>query len=182
MEELLTISPIKQITIVLISLGIITSFVGQWSSAIAQNQEINLIGQQNIWKPFGRDTILSQNNTDLHIIVKTDNNGKLWNRIFLQTQVNSTTNTTNKSPILNLDYGSRSFLGNATFFAEIRGKNSSNILWSSFLNNTNGLLSNGTFTLPYHILNLPIEFRLYLTTNGIGEHILHVKKATIMIH
>ena len=99
MEELLTISPIKQITIVLISLGIITSFVGQWSSAIAQNQEINLIGQQNIWKPFG-PAILSQNNTDLNIIVKTDNNGKLWNRIFLQTQINS---TTNKSLILNLD-------------------------------------------------------------------------------
>ena len=179
MEELLTISPIKQITIVLISLGIITSFVGQWSSAIAQNQEINLIGQQNIWKPFGRDTTLSQNNTDLNIIVKTDNNGKLWNRAFLPTQINS---TTNKSSILNLDYGSRSFLGNATFFAEIRGKNSSNILWSSFLNNTNGLLSNSTFTLPNHILNLPIEFRLYVTTNGTGEHILHVKKASIMIH
>src|SRR5438093_3058862 len=160
MEELLTISPIKQITIVLISLVIITSFVGQWSSAIAQNQEINLIGQQNIWKPFGRDTTLSQNNTDLNIIVKTDNNGKLWNRAFLPTQINS---TTNKSSILNLDYGSRSFLGNATFFAEIRGKNNS-ILWSSFLNNTNGLLSNGTFTLPNHILNLPIEFRLYLAT------------------
>jgi hypothetical protein len=179
MEELLTINPIKQITIVLISLGIITSFVGGRSSALAQNQEINLIGQQNIWKPFGRDTILSQNNTDLNIIVKTDNNGKLWNRAFLQTQINS---TTNKSAILNLDYGSRSFLGNATFFAEIRGKNSSNILWDDFLNNTNGVLSNSTFTLPNNILNQPIEFRLYLATNGTGEHILHVKKASIMIH
>ena len=149
MEKLLTISPIKQITIVLISLGIITSFVGQWSSAIAQNQEINLIGQQNIWKPFAAAT-LSQNNTDLNIIVKTDNNGKSWNRAFLQTQINS---TTNKSPILDLDYGSRSFLGNASFFAEIRGMNSTNILWSSFPNNTNGLLSNSTFTLPNNILN-----------------------------
>jgi len=181
MEKLLTISPIKQITIVLISLGIITSFVGGWSSAIAQNQEINLIGQQNIWKPNAA-AILSQNNTDLNIIVKTDNNGKLWNRIFLQTQINSTTNTTNKSPILNLDYGSRSFLGNATFFGEIRGKNNSNILWDDFLNNTNGVLSNSTFTLPNNILNQPIEFRLYLATNGTGEHILHVKKASIMIH
>jgi hypothetical protein len=74
------------------------------SSALAQVQEINLIGQQNIWKPFVAAT-LSQNNTDLNIIVKTDNNGKLWNRAFFQTQINS---PTNKSPILNLDYGSRS--------------------------------------------------------------------------
>jgi hypothetical protein len=182
MEELSTISPIKQSTIVLISLGIIMSFVGEWSPAMAQTQEINLIGQQNIWKTFA-DAILSQNNTDLHMIVVTDNNGKLWNRIFLQTQINS---TTNKSQILNLDYASKSFLGNATFFAEIRGKNNtnmySNILWMSFLNNTNGLLSNKTFTLPNNILNQPIEFRLYATTDVPGDHALHVKKASIMIH
>jgi hypothetical protein len=60
---------------------------------------------QNIWMPFAA-AILSQNNTDLNTIVVTDNNGKLWNRIFLQTQINS---TTNKSLILNLDYGSRSW-------------------------------------------------------------------------
>ena len=88
----------------------------------------------------------------------------------------------NKSQILNLDYASRSFFGNATFFAEIRGKNNSNILWSSFLNNTNGVLSNGTFTLPNDILNQPIEFRLYAATIGPGEHILHVKKASIIIY
>lgn len=177
MEELLTLSPIKQITIVLISLGMITSFVGHWPSVIAQIQEINLIGPQNIWKPFAA-AILSQNNTDLNIMVKTDNTGTLWNRAFLQTQINS---TTNKTQILNLDYASKSFLGNATFFAEIRGKNISDILWSSFLNNTNGVLSNSTWTLPNHILNQPIEFRLYVATNGTGEHILHVKKASIMI-
>jgi hypothetical protein len=177
MKELLTISPIKQITIVLISIGIITSFVVQWPSAIAQIQEINLIGQQNIWKPFAA-AILSQNSTDLNTIVVTDNNGTLWNRIFLQTQINS---TTNNSQILNLDYASKSFLGNATFFAEIRGKNSSNILWDSFLNNTNGVLSNKTFTVHNNILNQPIEFRLYVATNGPGEHILHVKKASLTI-
>ena len=178
MEKLLTINPIKQITIVLISLGIITSFVGQWSTAVAQGQEMNLIGQQNKWEPY-REAVLSQNNTDLNVIVITDNNGKLWNRIFLPTQINS---TTNKSQILNLDYASRSFFGNATFFAEIRGKNNSNILWSSFLNNTKGVLSNGTFTLPNDILNQPIEIRLYAATNGPGEHILHVKKASIIMH
>ena len=176
MKELLTISRIRQSTIVLISFGIIMSFVGQWSSAGAQIQEISLIGQQNKWEPFAAE-ILSQNNTDLDMMVKTDNNGKLWNRIFLPTQINS---TTNKSQFLNLDYGSKSLLGNGTFFAEIRGKNNS-ILWSSFLNNTNGLLSNKTFTLHNNILNQPIEFRLYTATNGPGEHILHVKKLSLTI-
>ena len=174
----MTVSPIKQISIVLISLGIITSFIGQLSPAGAQGQEMNLIGQQNKWEPYAA-AILLQNNTDLNVRVITDNNGKLWNRIFLPTQINS---TTNKSQILNLDYASRSFFGNATFFAEIRDTNNSNILWSSFLNDTNGVLSNGTFTLHDNILNQPIEFRLYAATNGPGEHVLHVKKASIIIH
>jgi len=148
------------------------------SPAGAQGQEMNLIGQQNKWEPYAA-AILLQNNTDLNVRVITDNNGKLWNRIFLPTQINS---TTNKSQILNLDYASRSFFGNATFFAEIRDTNNSNILWSSFLNDTNGVLSNGTFTLHDNILNQPIEFRLYAATNGPGEHVLHVKKASIIIH
>ena len=173
----MTVSPIKQISIVLISLGIITSFIGQLSPAGAQGQEMNLIGQQNKWEPYAA-AILLQNNTDLNVRVITDNNGKLWNRIFLPTQINS---TTNKSQILNLDYASRSFFGNATFFAEIRDTNNSNILWNKFLNDTSGALTKSTFTLPNHILNQPIEFRLYVVTNGSGEHTLDVKRASLIM-
>ncbi len=164
------------ISVVTILSFIVISFTMRFSNTVTQNEEINLIGQQNIWKPFAA-AILSQNNTDLNVIVITDHNGTLWNRIFLQTQINS---ATNKPPTLHLDYGSKSYLGNATFFSEIRG-NSSNILWNSFLNDTSGALSNSTFTLPNYILNQPIEFRFYLVTNGSGEHTLDVKRASLIL-
>ena len=154
----------------------ITSFVGALPSALAQIQEINLIDEKNRWKPFGA-AILAQNNTELNVIVVADHNGTLWNRAFLQTQINA---SANKSPILNLDYGSKSHLGNATFFSEIRGNNS-NILWNKFLNDTSGALTKSTFTLPNHILNQPIEFRLYVVTNGSGEHTLDVKRASLIM-
>jgi len=162
--------------VVLLSLSMIVSFIGTWPSALAQIQEINLIDQKNIWKPFAA-AILSQNNIELNVIVVTDHNGTLWNRAFLQTQINA---SADKSPILNLDYGSKSYLGNATFFSEIKG-NSSNILWNKFLNDTNGVPTKSAFTLPNHILNQPIEFRLYLVTNGPGEHTLDVKRASLII-
>ena len=172
----MTINSTRQFIVVLLSLCIIVSFIGICPSALAQIQEINLIDQKYIWKPFAA-AILSQNNTELNVMVITDHNGTLWNRAFLQTQINA---STTKSPILNLEYGSKSYLGNATFFSEIRD-NSSKILWNKFLNDTSGALTKSTFTLPNHILNQPIEFRLYLVTNGSGEHTLDVKRASLII-
>jgi hypothetical protein len=176
---------IKLIIALVIALSILTLLTSQWPWGVAQSQEIilipsqeiNLIDNKHTWKPYG-DTIISQNQSNLEIVVVTAHKEKIHSRAFLPTQINS---AMNKS-LLNLDYASQSNRGNATFFAEIRAKNSSNILWDDFLNNTNGVLSNSTFTLPNNILNQPIEFRLYLATNGTGEHILHVKKASIMIH
>ena len=173
---ILTINSTRQFIVVLLSLSIILPFIGIFPSALAQIQEINLIDQKNIWKPFAA-AILSQNNTELNVMVVSDYNGTLWNRAFLQTQINA---STTKSPILNLEYGSKSYLGNATFFSEIRD-NSSKILWNKFLNDTSGALTKSTFTLPNHILNQPIEFRLYLVTNGSGEHTLDVKRASLII-
>ena len=147
-----------------------------WPSALAQIQEINILDQKNIWKPFSA-AILAQNNTELNVLVVTNNNSTLWNRAYLQTQING---SANKSPILDLDYESKSYLGNATFLSEIRD-NSSNRLWHKFLNDTSGVLTKSTFTLPNHILNQPIEFRLYLITNGSGEHTLDVKRANLII-
>jgi len=177
---------IKLIIALVIALSILTLLTSQWPLGLAQSQEIDLIPSQEInlidnkhtWKRYG-DTIISQNQSNLQIVVVTAHKDKTHSRAFLPTQINS---TMNKSLILNLDYASQSNKGNATFFVEIRNKNNSNILWSDFLNNTNGLLTNKTFTLPNNILNQPIEFRLYAATNGPGEHILTVKKASIIIH
>jgi len=176
---------IKPIIALVIALSILTLLTSQWPWGVAQSQEINLIPSQeiklidnkHIWKRYG-DTIISQNQSNLQIVVVTAHKDKTHSRAFLPTQINS---TMNKS-LLNLDYASQSNKGNATFFVEIRGKNNSNILWSDFLNNTNGLLTNKTFTLHNNILNQPIELRLYAATNGPGEHILTVKKASIIIH
>ena len=152
---------------------------------LAQSQEINLIDNKHTWKPFF-DAIVSQNQSNLHIVVATAHKDKIYSRAFLPIQINS---TMNKSLILNLDYASQSTKGNATFTAEIRDNtsevtdnSSSKILWYNRLNNTNGQLSNETHTIPNNIVNRPVEFRLYAITNGPGEHILTVKKASIMIH
>jgi hypothetical protein len=176
-----------------IALSILTLLTSQWPSGVAQSQEINLIPSQEInlidnkhtWKPFG-DTIISQNQSNLEIIVVTAHKDKTHSRAFLPTEINSTMNT---SLILTFDYASQSTKGNATFLAEIRDNSgqvtdssSSKILWHNRLNNTNGELSNETHTIPSTILNRPVEFRLYAFTNGPGEHILTVKKASIMIH
>jgi hypothetical protein len=175
---------IKLIIPLVIALSILTLLTSQWPWVFAQSQEINLIDNKHVWKPF-RDATISQNQSNLHIVVVTADNDTLYNRAFLPIQINS---TMNKS-LLNLGYASQSTKGNATFGAEIRGNisgvtgnSSSMILWHSRLNNTNGVFSNGTFTLPNHILNLPIELRLYAITNGPGEHTLIVKKASLLIH
>jgi len=152
---------------------------------LAQSREINLIDNKYTWKPFV-DTIVSQNQSNLHIVVSTAHNDTMYTRAFLPVQINS---TMNKSLILNLDYASESLKGNATFMAEIRDNSSevtdnssSKILWYNRLNNTNGQLSNETHTIPSNIVNRPVEFRLYAITNGSGVHILAVEKASIMIH
>jgi len=183
---------IKLIIALVISLSILTLLTSPWPWGVAQSQEIvlipsqeiNLIDNQHTWKPYG-DTIISQNQSNLQIVVVTYNKDKMFNRAFLPTQINS---AMNKS-LLNLDYASQSNKGNATFLVEIRdtagevtGNSSNKILWYNLLNNTNGQLSNETHIIPSNIVNRPLELRLYAITNGSGEHILTVKKASIIIH
>ena len=158
----------------IIFLVILMLVPNQWS--ITQARETNLIYKTFIWKPFSA-AIVSQNASDLDIIVVTDKNGKLWNRAYLPIQINS---TSNDSVLLNLDYDAISYVGNATFISEVRDNSSNKVLWSNFLNITNGQSSNQTFTLPKNILNKPVEFRLYIVTVAPGEHELRVKRASLI--
>ena len=84
MKELLTIGPIKQITIVLKS----RYYTAQCSHSGAQNAEINVIGQQTIWQPFSA-AIISQNESGLEILVVTNHTHKLWNRAYLPIRISS---------------------------------------------------------------------------------------------
>jgi hypothetical protein len=169
-----TINPMKQITIVLISLGIILSFTASWTYTGAQRTEMNLIGNQTKWQPAGAAHI-SQNNSDLEILVVTNKTDKTWNRAYLPMRILS-----NASSIhFTVEYASKSNLGNATFVSQVRD-NSSKVLWSGYLeNNTGNQLFNRTFTLPNSILNRPVEFRFNVITNGTGDHVLDIKKATM---
>lgn len=130
-----------------------------------------------MWKPFS-SAIVSQNGTDIYMIVVTDFNSTLWNRVYLPIQINSTTNS---SVLFDLDYSTMSNSGNATFFSEVRDNSSNKVLWTKFLNNTNGQVVNQSFSLPSNIKNIPLEFRLYITTNSAGEHALDVKKAILTV-
>ena len=161
----------------------------QIPSGLAQVSELNLINQQYKWESFGAAKI-SQDDSVLNISVNTDFGDQLWSRAFLTTQFNSSANS---SPKLNLEYSSNSVEGKiskygataslekAKFQVEFRDESIDKILWSSVLNNTKGQTLNHIYPIPSSILNQPVEFRLYIMTNGPGQHILNVNKATITI-
>ena len=144
---------------------------------------INLLDEKDIWRPFSH-TIISQSDGTLTMSVDTNNTKKIYNRALLQTEINW---TKSKPLLLNLDYASESLKGNATFLAQIRENpdvdttiKSKNILWSRYLHNTSGKLINETFVLSPEIANKPVEFRLYIITEGAGQHTLTIKKANIV--
>jgi hypothetical protein len=162
---------------VLLFLTVAIVYQHQWSVALTQNLEINLIHEKLMWKPFSA-AIVSQNGTDLYMIAVTDLNSTLWNRVYLPIQLNSTSNS---SVLLDLNYSTISNSGYATYFSEVRDNSSNKVLWSNFLNNTNGRFVDQNFTLPSDIKNKPLEFRLYIVTNSEGEHALDVKKAILTV-
>jgi glucose/arabinose dehydrogenase len=144
---------------------------------------INLLDEKHIWRPFNHAK-LSQSDGTLTINTDTDNNKKIYSRALLQTHINW---TKSKPLLLNLDYASESLKGNAKFLAQIRENpdvdttpKSNDLLWSSYLNNTSGKLTNETFVLSPEIANKPVEFRLYIITEEDGEHTLTIKKASIV--
>lgn len=147
------------------------------SVAQTQNLEINLIHEKFTWKPYSA-AIVSQNGTDLYMIAVTDQNFTLWNRVYLPIELNSTSNS---SVLFDLNYSTISNSGHATYLSEVRDNSSNKVLWSDFLNNTNGRFVDQNFTLPSDIKNKPIEFRLYIVTDSVGEHALDVKKAMLTV-
>jgi|GEM_PF-1824872 len=159
------------VSITLLSLG---SHLGL---SIVQAQALNVTGllanltdENHNWKPF-KPTYVSHTNGNLTISIITENPKKIFNRAFLPTQVNSSIIA---PPVLTLDYASKHVLHppnrKPIFIMEIRGDNSSKILWNAFLNDTSGKLRNETFLLPSNVLNKQIEFRLYIITEGGPSH------------
>jgi hypothetical protein len=138
---------------------------------------LNLIDENNIWKPVNSAEVM-HDESNLLIYVNIDNNntqtGKVYNRAVLQTQITPAL----YPAVLDLDYTSQSLSGNATFYAEILD-NDGKIMWAKRLTNTGGKLADEAFSLPSTTIDKPIEFRLYVITDAPGEHILTVRKADI---
>jgi hypothetical protein len=172
---------------------------GIFADIINNTQIIDLLGKRYTWSAVNSATLL-QNQEGLTIKVRTnDANEHLYNRGVLKTYIDTATTTEQEnqyphlSPILlslSLDYASQSLKGNATFYVEIRYDMSrittqdgvaDSVIWGSPLQNTGGkLITNQIFVLPNEILNKPIEFDFYVTTDGAGDHILKLQKANII--
>ena len=145
------------------------------SNAGSRDYALNLIDKTHIWKPRNYAKI-SQNGGELIINVNTKNTNKIYNGAFLQTELAPP----ERPLLLTLEYASKPHVGNASFQAEIKDNNAGHkTLWKSPLNNTSGNFTKKSFILHEDIFGRPLEFILYLTTDGPGKHTLSIKNIKI---
>lgn len=139
------------------------------------NQTINLLDANNFFWKSGLGAKILQTNDELSMIIDTDSDEKLYNRAYLDTQLNSTT----ASPPLELSllYSFKSIDGNnATLAIEIRDKDNDSILSSNSFDKNQ---TSARFALTESILDRPIEIRIYVITQEPGSYVLVVKEASI---
>ena len=148
--------------------------------SVPPNVLANLTDKSHNWKPFG-STDVSQINGNLTISIVSENAQKIYNRAFLHTKLNSSVNA---PLLLNFDYASKHLIypsnSKPMLVVEIREEKTDEILWTAFLSDTSGKILNDTFLLPSNVLNKPIEFKLYIITQGGPTHsILSIKNFNI---
>ena len=136
---------------------------------------ISLIDKTHTWKGFGQTTVV-QNINDLIIAAGTDRIGKIYNRAYLPTEIK----LMDKPLLLSFDYKVETKIGNASYSVEVRDVNYNKVVFNSLLNSDPGSSSSQTFLLPSHLVNKPVEFRVYIVTDGPGHHSLSIKNARIM--
>ena len=139
------------------------------------SHKINLLDDERIWKPR-KDVTLSEHDGNLNISVISNQTHKVKKDALLKTRLNLP-----EGPLLlSLTYASNSSLGTGTFKVGIADRKENKILFSSLLNNTSGNLTNQTFILPKNIGGAkPLEFRLYIFTDGPGKYFLNFKRIHI---
>lgn len=148
------------------------------SQALNQSNEVNLLDLNTfIWKTVN-DAYVLQTDNELDLIVDTDSTEKLYNRVYLQTKLNSTTIT---DPLdIALVYSSQSLSGNnASLAVEIRDKGNNSIISSYGLEKNS---TNARFPILQNIVERPIEIRLYVITEDPGSHVLTVDQFRILQH
>ena len=165
-------------TLIILDFANLNSAAGQPSN-IANNPEpnswIDLKNQDHfIWKPFIHAKVF-QNDHELSLIVDTSSKNKLYNRAYMDTELNNLT----KPPIaLLLNYSYKSEKESTIFYLEIRDKANNNPLASYSLNEEATV---AIVPLKMDITNKPIEFRLYAITNEPTFCLLIVKEARLLL-
>lgn len=140
---------------------------------VSSSNQMNLVDPTYRW--------IEVNDADVHnrfgsliVYVKTNNTSQLFNRASLQTEID----LIERPLLLSLRYSSQSYSGNATFALEIRDTNNT-VLWTSPLHNTLGVPKNESFILPNNVVGVPVEFRIYITTDQPGEHKITFEKLIV---
>lgn len=139
------------------------------------NGSIDLIDKGHIWRSFGPTTVV-QNVHDLIIAAGTDKDEKVYNRAYLQTEIK----LTDMPLLLSVEYEVETKIGEASYSIEIRDIKDNNIVFNSLLNSTSTDTVTQTFIIPSELVNKPVEFRIYIVTDGAGQHSLSIKRASIM--
>jgi hypothetical protein len=136
------------------------------------SHKINLLDNAHIWKPR-KDVVVSQQDGNLNISVISNQTDKIKNLALLKTRLD----LTERPLLLSLSYASNSSSGAGTFKVGIADRKEDKLLFSSLLNNTSGNLTNQTLIIPRNIGgDKPLEFRIYIFTNGPGKYFLNFKR------
>jgi hypothetical protein len=136
--------------------------------------EINMLESGFNWSEFNYATI-ERSDQDLTVNVRTENVDKVYNRAVLTTKLE----LHDKPLILAMRYWSETYSGNATFYMEIRDGDVGRILWGHGLQYTAGQTNREVVVLPSVITGKSIEFRIYIISNGAGNHILSINQLGI---
>jgi hypothetical protein len=136
------------------------------------SHKINLLDNEHIWKPR-KDVVVSQQDGNLKISVISNQTDKIKNLALLRTRLD----LTERPLLLSLSYASNSSSGAGTFKVGIADRKEDKLLFSNLLNNTSGNLTNQTFIVPKNIGgDKPLEFRIYIFTDGPGKYFLNFKR------
>jgi hypothetical protein len=135
---------------------------------------VNLIDQNHVWGTFNYAKLIATTD-NMTIFVSPEKVTKIYNRGILTTDLK----LEERPLIMAIDYVSRSYVGDASYALEIRSADGENILWGRALVNTQGESVREVFMVPSEVFSDPIEFRIYIVTEGLGHHQIVMKQLAI---
>ena len=162
--------------------------IQQSNTSNSRSNVVNLLNSTTfIWNPNNYATV-TQSDDKLDVSIETDNTNKIYNRAWMQTQLNlqgpgQQGTQLQKIPLVfDLEYVAESIEGNAQFVVEVLNRNNPaqhiTAILKPTLDTEQPMVANQTLILE-DMANKPLEFRLYVITDEPGSHVLAVENATI---